>query len=567
MANRIIAGRYELLKPVGRGGMSIVYLAADLTLKKNWAVKEVRKHAYIGGMAVQNTLLAEAQMMKNLDHPSLPKIIDIIEERDFYYIVMDYIEGETLREIIDRYGPQEQNQVISWAKELTLVLGYLHAQDPPIIYRDLKPGNIILQPNGSLKIIDFGTAREYKQGQARDTAPLGTKGYAAPEQYDTGDGQSAQTDERTDIYTLGMTMYELLTCKLPDKAPYKLVPVRQIRPELSVGIEKIIEKCTQSDPDDRFNDTEEVMTALLNYQKLDAGYIREQKRKLFKALIPCVAGLLLILGGFGCLTASHHITENNYEHLIAETADRDSHIENLKKAIELKPEEPEAYRLLIQEYAKEEGGLTESNAQEVLGICSEGLRSVNPKSQAYLDINYMIGEANLVYYTGETDRSLRTKIMAAQPYFSAVVNSEKENYENYDLCRVYVDLADFYEEFLLDSDDSFVFDAKKEDYEKVMKDFNQVIGILKKNGRGNNVQLQIATYNMILNILDSEKNNFVVNVSINKINKVLSAIKRESAQIETANETLRLQKEQLVEYVASVEENIAKAYKESRKEG
>ena len=189
METRVIANKYELLKQVGRGGSSIVYLATDLRLNKNWAVKEIRKQMRLEGQHISYTLLAEANLMKNLDHPALPRIVDIIEEQERYYIVMDYVEGETLKHVLEQFGPQRQEQVISWGIELAGVLDYLHHQQPPIIYRDMKPANIILQPDNRLKVIDFGIARTYKENHSDDTTALGTKGYAAPEQFQ-GKGQT-----------------------------------------------------------------------------------------------------------------------------------------------------------------------------------------------------------------------------------------------------------------------------------------------------------------------------------------------------------------------------------------
>ena len=122
-------------------------------------------------------------MMKKLDYPSLPRIVDIIEKENVIYVVMDYIEGETLSSVLSKEGAQPQEVVIEWAKELCRVLDYLHTQNPPIIYRDMKPANIMLQPNGNIKLIDFGIAREYKEQNLADTVSLGTKGYAAPEQF------------------------------------------------------------------------------------------------------------------------------------------------------------------------------------------------------------------------------------------------------------------------------------------------------------------------------------------------------------------------------------------------
>ena len=248
MAERgtIIEGKYEVLKLIGKGGMSKVYLAMDKNLNKQWAIKEIERKAYDkNNEVVVASAMAEANMMKKLDYPSLPRIVDIIEKENVIYVVMDYIEGETLSSVLSKEGAQPQEVVIEWAKELCRVLDYLHTQDPPIIYRDMKPANIMLQPNGNIKLIDFGIAREYKEQNLADTVSLGTKGYAAPEQF----GGKGQTDARTDVYCLGVTLYHLLTGQNPCEPPYEIYPIRYWNPQLSSGLEAIIQKCTQLNPE------------------------------------------------------------------------------------------------------------------------------------------------------------------------------------------------------------------------------------------------------------------------------------------------------------------------------
>lgn len=242
----LIEGKYEILKLIGKGGMSEVYLAMDKNLNKQWAVKEIKKRARDkNNEVVVQSAIAEANMMKKLDHPCLPRIVDIIDKEDVIYVVMDYIEGEPLNKVLERDGAQPQETVIEWAEELCGVLDYLHMQNPPIIYRDMKPANIMLQPNGNIKLIDFGIAREYKEHNLEDTVSLGTKGYAAPEQF----GGKGQTDQRTDIYCLGVTLYHLVTGKNPCEPPYEIYPIRYWNPNLSSGLESIILKCTRINPE------------------------------------------------------------------------------------------------------------------------------------------------------------------------------------------------------------------------------------------------------------------------------------------------------------------------------
>lgn len=262
----VIDGKYEILKLIGKGGMSEVYPAMDKNLNKQWAVKEIKRQARNrNNEVIVQSAIAEANMMKKLDHPCLPRIVDIINRDDVIYVVMDYIEGEPINKVFDKYGAQAQDIVIEWAEALCGVLDYLHAQNPPIIYRDMKPANIMLQPSGNIKLIDFGIAKEYKEQNLEDTVSLGTKGYAAPEQF----GGKGQTDRRTDIYCLGVTLYHLLTGKNPCEPPYEIYPIRYWKPELSAGLENIILKCTQLNPSDRFDSCAELMYALRHYEEAD----------------------------------------------------------------------------------------------------------------------------------------------------------------------------------------------------------------------------------------------------------------------------------------------------------
>ena len=161
-------------------------------------------HFHLHG-AARFDFLAESNILKRLQHPMLPRIVDIFETPENVYIVEDFVNGITLDELLSRQGRVDEEQGLQWFQELCSVLDYLHNQQPhPIIYRDMKPSNIMLQPDGTLKLIDFGIAREFKQDSNGDTTYIGTKGYAAPEQFG-----KAQTDARTDLYSLRVTMHHL----------------------------------------------------------------------------------------------------------------------------------------------------------------------------------------------------------------------------------------------------------------------------------------------------------------------------------------------------------------------
>ncbi len=286
----LVDGKYKILNKVGQGGMSVVYLAMNEKANKQWAVKEVRKDGVLDFESVKQGLVAETDILKKLDHPNLPSIIDVIDTQDSFLIIMDYIQGNALNKALEEYGAQPQEYVIEWAKQLCDVLGYLHSQNPPIIYRDMKPANIMLKPDGNVTLIDFGTAREYKEKNIADTTCLGTVGYAAPEQF----GGMGQTLSRTDIYCLGATLYHLVTGMNPCEPPYEIRPIREINPSLSGGLERIIMKCTQRDPNDRYQSAAELMYALEHYEEEDITFKNKQRRKLRTFITTSVLTLSLI---------------------------------------------------------------------------------------------------------------------------------------------------------------------------------------------------------------------------------------------------------------------------------
>lgn len=316
-AGLLLDGKYEILKEIGQGGMSIVYLAMDNRLNKQWAVKELKNDGSQSVEMLLGRMEREANILKKVDHPVLPRIVDIIDKAGTVYVVMDYIQGLALDKILKEEGAQPQEKVIEWAKELASALDYLHSLEPPIIYRDMKPSNIMLQPDGRVKLIDFGTAKEYLSENIADTTALGTRGYAAPEQFGDEQGHGIYvTDARTDIYCLGATIYHIITGKNPGEPPYEMRPVREWNPMLSSGIEKIILKCTQPNPEDRYQSCSELIYALEHYKELDYGYRKRQIKKL--AIWGCslaAAGLCAALAAAGKAGIENN-REQSYRSLI-----------------------------------------------------------------------------------------------------------------------------------------------------------------------------------------------------------------------------------------------------------
>jgi serine/threonine-protein kinase len=275
-ANRMLRDRYLILKKLAQGGQSAVYLVADtLDGSKQYALKEMSESEL--SPAEKTQALAdfqrEADMLRLLNHPALAKVYGTFVEETRHYMLIEYIAGRNLEGVLAEAGkPLPEAEVVAWGIALCDLLAYLHRQDPQIIYRDLKPSNIILQPDDTIKLIDFGIARFQQTGQSKDTVCLGTDGYAPIEQY------SGKTAPRSDLYALGATLYHLLTNRVPAAAPTRIadatsfVPPRTLNPALSPGAEAVLLRAMEVHPTQRYADAEEMREAL---QALGTGAIDE----------------------------------------------------------------------------------------------------------------------------------------------------------------------------------------------------------------------------------------------------------------------------------------------------
>ncbi|MDR0458994.1 MAG: serine/threonine protein kinase [Coriobacteriales bacterium] len=410
----VIEDKYEILTLLGEGGMSRVYLARDRRLNKQWAIKEIKQTGDRSrDELIAKSFVTEANLMKRVDHPMLPRIVDIILHQGQILVVMDYIEGQSLSRILDAYGPQSPEDVVEWGMELCDALNYLHNQSPPIIYRDMKPGNIMLRPDGTIRIVDFGTAREYHEqalpSKVSDTTVLGTRGYAAPEQF----GGVGQTDVRTDIYNIGATLYHLLTGINPADPPYEMVPIRQVNPNLSPGLEKVIAKCIQPNPAMRYQSCAELFYALQNYEQADDQYYRRQKRKLAAFITAASFTVLLLMVGVGSLIANYLVVNRTVEGLMqqAQLASDPSQAERFYlAAIELKPSTLPAYAGLIDLY-KQDNVFSDSEEEVFQRLVVDHLSDMRSGDQESALLNYEVGILYLYYYSatdvGQTSAVVR----------------------------------------------------------------------------------------------------------------------------------------------------------------
>ncbi len=548
----LVDGKYKILNKVGQGGMSVVYLAMNEKANKQWAVKEVRKDGVLDFEAVKQGLVAETDILKRLDHPYLPSIIDVIDTDESFIIIMDYIQGNSLNKALDEFGAQPQDEVIKWAKQLCDVLGYLHTRTPPIIYRDMKPANVMLKPDGNISLIDFGTAREYKEKNLADTTCLGTVGYAAPEQF----GGMGQTDARTDIYCLGATLYHLVTGKNPCEPPYEIRPIREINPNLSSGLERIILKCTQRDPNDRYQSAAELMYALEHYEEVDDSYRKKQKRKLALFLAPVVLALLFAGASvWGYLSAEKQRTAD-YDFILAEAAnesDPTTALNRYYEAITTDPTRTDAYLgnddfSGMIDYLTRDGELTVSESSWLsrlkAGLDQKGssgysstvdvlaeLRAADPSG--YEQVCYEIGEAYLFYYSVPVEKD---RYAAAATWFQYA----KERYPIADMyCQISACLQNIakYE--------------KAEQHAKLYEEYQSLWSqILKLKADANDFDddLKLRIWNEITNMI---QNNAKAFCEVTPPEEILAAIDEISADSEKITNTF------LEKSVSTLRENIA----------
>ena len=563
MAKRgeIIDNKYEVLKEIGRGGMSIVYLAMDRRLNKQWAIKEIKKVANDGKNAVViQSLLAEANLMKRLDHPNLPRIVDIIDNGKTIYVVMDYIEGESLDKILKTSGAQAQELVIEWAKQLCGALLYLHSQNPPIIYRDMKPANIMLKPEGGLKLIDFGIAREYKAENTSDTVNLGTKGYAAPEQF----GKMGQTDARTDIYGLGVTLYHLVTGQDPCDPPYEILPIRQWNPALSSGLETIIQKCTQINPEDRYQSCHELMYALEHYSKMDNTYKKKQKRKLAAFILTSGISLICLGSGIFFNVLSGNENKKNYNKMISISTSTSyaEKIDIYSTAIKLYPFRTEAYLRLLDAYS-DNGIFGEEQSKQIMSFYNDAF-SVNNESQydkggeEFARLNYELAITYFYLYEEESS-SMKSRALKSEPFFAHIMDYAPDSYENKTLAGSYYAICEFYKEYIANTRNTK--EPNVTIYENLLDSLRVCIDDVEKYDYADILYIKLTMYEAITDLLHNQRKSLhATGIELDKVTELLDEIYSRADKIIVTQERSNNKKNYIIEHKDSFMDDIINTY-------
>lgn len=435
---RVIDNKYEILTSIGRGGMSYVWLGRDKRLDKMWAIKEFRPSAVSSqGAANRQAIIDEANFIKRLDHPAIPRVVDIIDTGASIFVVMDFIDGTALNKVLRQQGtPFEQERVIEWGIELCEVLEYLHGLSAPVVYRDMKPSNIMLRGDDSVKLIDFGISMELLPSGPSDTRVIGTGGYGAPEQVDKEIHRVVPVDTRADIYALGATLYSLVTGHTPrtrktetgkSVIEFEMRPIREWNGQLSEGLEHILQRATQVDPANRYQTVAEMRNDLEHYEELTEEYREAQRRKVRGFRFRVIASGVVLLVGVLCLILSYAVRNSSYDTLIheasvASTEERNVQIEVSEegihtrsadsseaeelytRAIEVNPANIETFEKLIDLY-EADSLFTVTEARrwtELWQTYGQQLES-NP---GYGKLCYDVGILYLVYYDYMDARSI-----------------------------------------------------------------------------------------------------------------------------------------------------------------
>lgn len=482
----LVDGKYKILSEIGHGGMSVVYMAINEKANKTWAVKEVRKDGRMDFNIVRQGLMAEIDTLKRLKHPYLPSIVDVIEDDETFIIVMDYVEGRSLDKILEEHGVQQESVVVEWAKQLCDVLGYLHSRTPAIIYRDMKPANVMLKPDGTVTLIDFGTAKNYEINYG-ETTGIGTIGYAAPEQY-IGSGLG-RTDARTDIYCLGMTLYHLLTGQDPCRNLISDTSIRAVNPALSRGLDSIIRKCTAHQPEDRYQSCEELMYDLENYEILEPLYKKKQKRKFSIFIGTLVASVLCVAAGLTFHFAASAKASETYNNLLYEASrsvDYDTKISLYEQCMEL-PDmggRKDAYLGMIQTFKENDAVFTVEEANLLEKYIMNHKDELQANKRDYTEICFETGKLFWYYYDyGDGSDNQVTRAKSAIEWFQDVVDQAPQDYENLGMAKAYASIGMFYRDITTNITEA----SDKGNYKPLFDNLTELIPAVAENADENEI--------------------------------------------------------------------------------
>ena len=416
----------------------------------------------------------------------------------------------------------------------------------------MKPGNVMLTPEGNIKIIDFGIAREYKELKLKYTTVLGTRGYAPPEQY------SGQTDPRSDIYALGMTMHHLVTGVDPRKQ-HVYEPVRHYNPKLSEGIEVIIDKCVQPVAEKRYQNCEDLLYDLDHPELITQDYKKKQLKKWRAFLVSAIMCVVMLITGFTCKGIAIRQNNNTYDALISTVNSVDSY----KKAINIYPSDTRAYAEILKTY-EDEGRFGKKESDEFLALYNAHKDEFNQESKEFAELNYVIGRMYFIYYNDEgsiginDESELSERIQKAYPFFEANYNNKSisKEFKEKAISDCYYQICSFYKKFILNSVN--VEEPSKADYKKLFDTINKTFDSISDASAYD----QQTFYNGVFMLLyDQRASMATVNVSEADIQTMLEKTYNASKGVKVRKKQSKQLQSEIVDNYGKYKEAINRTYK------
>ena len=536
-ADGMIGERYRIKHELGRGGMSVVWLAEDIYLKKERAVKEIRKTpSQTGGISREACFWAEVDMLRSLDHPALPGIIDVIETEEAVFLIMEYVQGESLHTLLQRLGRISEPVAADWMKQLADILQYLHSRKPPVIYRDMKPANVIRREDGSLSLIDLGIARAYKSGQYRDTVLFGTPGYAAPELL-----CGKQTDIRSDLYSLGVTAAEMLTGISPQEERFfrPEILTAELRKRCSAGMAEILKKCMAMSPEDRYKDCRELQKDLFRIR-------RRKGPRFIRGRRPAVlAGLLAVEICTGILTGGGRLPAD---------------------AVSGQAEETRCSQLVRQlAEDRQQDGFSEKESSRFLSAWS-GLSGSGQEEEGFSELCFTAGQTFLYCYTG-ANNSFRKRVLLARPFFAAGDTAaarlpEKDGGPPPEAGRLrnYRILCDFFADYMFS--ETGITEPENGGYGSLLR---AVKGVLEENGvtdAADGAYVQLTLYQNMTELLQEFRQGIAAEgIPEAEMCGIVAQIRAKAEQTRTERASLEEQKQKVLRECTEAEERIRQTYR------
>lgn len=467
----VMGDRVKVTETLSVGkGMSNVYLATDLNLGKTWVLKQIIDPNTKRGLVDNKTfkkyqleydsLIHEAKIMQSLEHQGIPRIAFL--EEDPYtkstFILMDYINGKDAQHFISTYTMVEEELAVKWVRQLCGILSYLHNLQNPVVYRDIKPSNMMIARTG-VHLIDFGTAEVITPDKKYPKYALGTPGYAAPEQVNKSNPLTTQSD----IFAIGATLYHLLSGKIPNariakldekgnpvldergkkvmlalnpkEGPYDLL---KVFPDASPGLDLIIKRCTQPNLADRYQTIEEVIEALSNYTILDKASRGKMRRQIHTVYAIGVLSALLI-GGSAVPYVMHNDYVNNLYSNSVEAAEKSGNIDDYVTAISQRPANLDPYFGMISAI-QSDGTFSSEEEVELLGLINPNLTEIK-NQERFPELAFEIGKLYWFYYaTSEDVSSLEGRVQSTKWFEDAI---DGGFYGENDIAKTYHSIGTF----------------------------------------------------------------------------------------------------------------------------